>query len=222
MCDRQRTRYNAQNLTRNKHGATGTQYCDGRAATLQRTTCRPSARAGTRTRTHGVARNDSRTLMGTHGTALGTRQCAGHAAASGESTSCTNSLTSSGFILMCHGFIMPSLKLRSTPCEHPKHPARRRSAPLLRHVVARLCVPPQRLLCRMPQNIVVCASRRRCGRVPAQMWARPGADVGESRRRCGRVPAQMWASRGADVGESRRRCGRVAAKMWASPSADVG
>ena len=35
----------------------------------------------------------------------------------------------------------------------------------------------------------------------------PGADVGESRRRCGRVAAQMWASRGADVGESRRRCG---------------
>jgi hypothetical protein len=37
--------------------------------------------------------------------------------------------------------------------------------------------------------------------------AGPGADVGESRRRCGRVPAQMWASPGADVGESRRRCG---------------
>ena len=33
----------------------------------------------------------------------------------------------------------------------------------------------------------------------------------ESRRRCGRVPAQMWASPGADVGdkgESRSRCGR--------------
>ena len=42
--------------------------------------------------------------------------------------------------------------------------------------------------------------------VPAQIWARPGADAGESRRRCGRVPAQMWASPGADVGESRRRC----------------
>ena len=41
-------------------------------------------------------------------------------------------------------------------------------------------------------------SRRRCGRVPAQMWASPGSDVGESRLRCGRVPAQiidvqMWA-----------------------------
>ena len=32
-------------------------------------------------------------------------------------------------------------------------------------------------------------------------------NAGESRRRCGRVAAQMWASRGADVGESRRRCG---------------
>ena len=38
-------------------------------------------------------------------------------------------------------------------------------------------------------------SRRRCGRVPAQMWASPGADVGDRR-----VPAQMWASPGADVG----------------------
>ncbi len=27
-----------------------------------------------------------------------------------------------------------------------------------------------------------------------------GADVAESRRRCGRVPAQMWCSSGADVG----------------------
>jgi hypothetical protein len=36
----------------------------------------------------------------------------------------------------------------------------------------------------------------------------PGADVGESRRRCGRVPAQMWASPRADVGESPRRCAR--------------
>jgi hypothetical protein len=92
-------------------------------------------------------------------------------------------------------------------------------------------------------------SRRRCGRVPvqmwaspgadagqapAQMWASPGADAGESRRRCGRVPAQMWgkrrrrcgrvpakmwASPGEDVGESRRRCGRVPAQMWASPGA---
>ncbi len=49
-------------------------------------------------------------------------------------------------------------------------------------------------------------SRRRCARVPAQMWASLGADVGESRRRCGRVPAQMWASPGADVGESRGGC----------------
>ena len=48
-------------------------------------------------------------------------------------------------------------------------------------------------------------SRRRCGRVPAQMWASPGADVKQSRRRCGPVPAQMQASPGADVGESRRR-----------------
>ncbi len=36
----------------------------------------------------------------------------------------------------------------------------------------------------------VVRSQRR--RVPAQMWANPGADVGESRRRCGRIPAQMW------------------------------
>jgi hypothetical protein len=36
--------------------------------------------------------------------------------------------------------------------------------------------------------------------VRAQMWASPGADVGESRRRWGRVPAQMWASPSADVG----------------------
>ena len=36
----------------------------------------------------------------------------------------------------------------------------------------------------------------------AQMWA-------ESRCRCGRVPAQMWLGPGADVGKSRRRCGQV-------------
>ena len=41
-----------------------------------------------------------------------------------------------------------------------------------------------------------CKPQRRCGRVPAQMWASPGADVGESRRRCGRVPAQIWHRRG--------------------------
>jgi hypothetical protein len=58
--------------------------------------------------------------------------------------------------------------------------------------------------------------------VPAQMWASPGAAVGQSRRRCGPVPAQMWASPGADVGQSRRRCGPVPAQMWASPGADVG
>ena len=64
-----------------------------------------------------------------------------------------------------------------------------------------------------------CQVRSRCGpvaaAVPAQMWVRPGADVGESRRRCGRVPAQMWVGPGADVGpvpaqmwaQSRRRCG---------------
>jgi hypothetical protein len=34
--------------------------------------------------------------------------------------------------------------------------------------------------------------------VPAGQPA-PGADVAESRRRCGRVPAQMWPSPGADV-----------------------
>jgi hypothetical protein len=69
-------------------------------------------------------------------------------------------------------------------------------------------------------------SGRRCGRVPAQMWARPGqmwaspgqmwanpgADVGESRYRCGRIPVQMWASPGADVGECRCRCGRIPAE----------
>ena len=55
-------------------------------------------------------------------------------------------------------------------------------------------------------------SQRRCGRVPAQMWASPAADVGESQRRCGRVPPQMWASPSADVGESRRRCRRVPAQ----------
>ncbi len=49
-------------------------------------------------------------------------------------------------------------------------------------------------------------SRRRRGRVavPAQTWGRRSrrrcAEVGESRRRCGRVLAQMWASPGADVG----------------------
>ena len=35
-------------------------------------------------------------------------------------------------------------------------------------------------------------ANRRCGRVPAQMWA-------GLRRRCERVPAQMWAGPGADV-----------------------
>jgi hypothetical protein len=55
----------------------------------------------------------------------------------------------------------------------------------------------------------------------ARLRASPGADVGESRRRCGRVPAQIWASPGADMGESRRRYGRVPAQIWASPGADV-
>ena len=53
----------------------------------------------------------------------------------------------------------------------------------------------------------------RVRRVPAQMWASPGADVGQSRRRCGPVPAQMWASAAANVGQSRRRCGPVPAQM---------
>ena len=53
-------------------------------------------------------------------------------------------------------------------------------------------------------------SRRRCGSVLVQMWASPGADVGESRRRCGSVRVQLWA-------QSRRRCGRVPAQMWAEP-----
>jgi hypothetical protein len=61
-------------------------------------------------------------------------------------------------------------------------------------------------------------SRRRCGSVRVQMWASPGADVGESRRRCGSVRVQMWA-------QSRRRCGPspgadvgpVPAQMWAEP-----
>ncbi len=38
---------------------------------------------------------------------------------------------------------------------------------------------------------------------PSPCVHRPTAYVRESRRRCGRVPAQMWAR------ESRRRCGRV-------------
>ena len=33
------------------------------------------------------------------------------------------------------------------------------------------------------------------------MWASPGADVGQSQRRCGPVPAQMGASPGASEGE---------------------
>ena len=52
-------------------------------------------------------------------------------------------------------------------------------------------------------------SRRRCGPVPAQMWASPGADVGQSRRRCGPVPARCGPVRYAgvsDVGQSRYRC----------------
>jgi hypothetical protein len=59
------------------------------------------------------------------------------------------------------------------------------------------------------------------GRVPAQMWPSPGADVAQSRRRCGRVPAQMSLSPSAAVAESRRRCGSVPAQMWPSPGADV-
>ena len=39
----------------------------------------------------------------------------------------------------------------------------------------------------------------------------------ESRRKRGRVPAQVWASLGADVGESRRRCGRVSAHHARAP-----
>ena len=42
------------------------------------------------------------------------------------------------------------------------------------------------------------------GAVLAQLWTRPGADVGAG---CGRVPAQMWTSPGADVDESWCRCG---------------
>jgi hypothetical protein len=58
--------------------------------------------------------------------------------------------------------------------------------------------------------------------------AKPCGAVGQSRRRCGQVPAQMWASPGADVGQSRRRCGQsrrtsapVPAQMCASHSASV-
>jgi hypothetical protein len=62
------------------------------------------------------------------------------------------------------------------------------------------CAPPQPL----PQEFPV--------------WREPVGsavlrDAAESRRRCGRVPAQMWPSPGADVAESRCRCGRVVAQM---------
>jgi hypothetical protein len=46
---------------------------------------------------------------------------------------------------------------------------------------------------------------------PWQMWEWPTSDVGESRRRCGRVPAQMWECRGRVV--SRRRCGTGSAQL---------
>ena len=39
--------------------------------------------------------------------------------------------------------------------------------------------------------------------VPVQMWANPGADVGQSR--CGQVPVQMWADPGAAVDQSYRK-----------------
>jgi hypothetical protein len=52
-------------------------------------------------------------------------------------------------------------------------------------------------------------------RVPAQTWARPSAGVGKSRRRCGRVSAQMWARLGSPresaAAERRAREARVSA-----------
>ena len=49
----------------------------------------------------------------------------------------------------------------------------------------------------LPQSFSQQWSRRKWS--PAQMWGRPTSDVGESRRRCGRVPAQMWVRLGSPV-----------------------
>jgi hypothetical protein len=45
----------------------------------------------------------------------------------------------------------------------------------------------------------VSQSRCRCGQVPVQMWASPGADVGKSRCRCGQVPVQMCSGWGGQA-----------------------
>ena len=60
-----------------------------------------------------------------------------------------------------------------------------------------------------------CPTGPKCGRVPAQMRASPGADVGESRRR---VPAQMWASPGADVGRAAHRTLRLPSPTPSEPA----
>ena len=49
-------------------------------------------------------------------------------------------------------------------------------------------------------------TRRKDTQITAQMWASPGADVGQSRRRCGPVPAQMWGNHcQGRCGQSRQR-----------------
>jgi hypothetical protein len=60
--------------------------------------------------------------------------------------------------------------------------------------------------------------RHRSAQVPAQMWASPGADVGESQCRWGVSPGAEGVRPGADVGESQCKCGRVPAQMGPVPA----
>jgi hypothetical protein len=91
--------------------------------------------------------------------------------------------------------------LRSATLEHPHAP------------------PPTRQHKSAQRRQPLRGAGRECWRTPRHGrcdTAQRGHGQGRSRRRCGPVPAQMWAGPGADVGRSRRRCGPTAIDRVAS------
>jgi hypothetical protein len=93
--------------------------------------------------------------------------------------------------------------------EYSHRPTSVRCPPVLGVLTpAHLRPPPT---CRPPRNKSLLCDGKDAGwrRVIALPTPRRHASTPQSRRRCGRVPAQMWASPGEDVGESGRRCGPV-------------